>query len=85
MIDRDEKQWNDFVKYLTSLPEEHKFISQKENFGKMSKRWGRAWIDYLNASYTAWVNGGEENEEEFKFYNGIPDNYFPKLKQIEYV
>jgi recombinational DNA repair protein RecT len=81
---KDRILWKKFCdEVLGKLSEDHQFIAKKENFKKMCKKWGKAWIDYLNASYTAFIEGNGMNEEEFMDYNGIPDYYRSNLKILE--
>lgn len=77
--------WNKFCKEVLNVSENHECISKKDNFKRMCKKYGKAWIDYLNASYTAFKAGNGMTEKEFMDYNGIPDFYKPNLKILDYV
>lgn len=83
----DQKRWNSFVSdYLSKLLDNHERIAEKKDFQKMCQKYGKAWIDYLNASFTAYEATKEFNVmscEQFVDYNGIPDYYIPNLKYIE--
>lgn len=90
----DLEQYNLFVSgYLGKLPEDHDRIAEKKDFKKMCQKYGKAWIDYLNASFSIWEETQklkQEDEgvelmswEEFLDYNGIPDYYIPNLKKEE--
>lgn len=69
--------------FLSKLIEDHKVISLKSDFKKMCQKWGKGYLDYLDAAYTAFKNDDGMSEEEFLEYNGIPDYYKTKLKLLE--
>jgi hypothetical protein len=58
-------------------------LFKEEEFGRMCSKFGYGFIEYIRVSYVSWKeNLNTITEEEFKKYNGIPQKYFDKLKQI---
>jgi len=47
------------------------------DFGRMSKLYGKAFIDMIKACWQG--NGGCLSEEEFIAYHGIPRGFFDKV------
>lgn len=86
MTDREIQSWNYFcADYLGKILEGHIILARKEDFRKLCKKYGKAWINYLQSAYVAWkqmviIDSTIMSEQEFKEYNGIPDEYYQKLK-----
>jgi hypothetical protein len=73
-IDKARLEWKRFVaEYLSGLKDEHEYISKKEDFSKMCKKWGMGYLQYIDA---AWLARDRETmtEKEFRYYNGIPES-----------
>lgn len=55
-------------------------VNSRLPFTGMSQRYGKAWIDYLNA---AWEARGDLTDEEFCRLNGtVPPTFLARLKSV---
>ena len=70
--------------YNRFVVDNHEYINKKDDFKKMCKKWGIGYIQYLQASYQAYLWDLTEiiTETEWKDYNGVSDSYYEKLKTL---
>lgn len=78
MNKEDQKGWKDLV--TNGLQEFDGSSNVRYDFTKMSKRFGKYYLDYLSAAYSA---KDEMPDSEFQEINGnIPDSFMSKLKSM---
>lgn len=65
------------MRVLEALDFESDTSNWKFSFDKMTKKYGREYIEMLKAMWQA--NGESQTEDEFIIMNGIPQTFFEKV------
>lgn len=84
MTEQETKSWNRFAnEYLHKLGDDHERISLIADFGKMCKKWGYGYIEFVRVNFKVWQENKEMQDvmtlDEFSDYYGAPKSFLQKL------